>query len=214
MKPLVENLKRSRAFTFSAYISYLYGYADQLLVTVFLSPELIGSFSIGKRLFEFAKQFVENIFDPQLQKLVSYKNNLAQLSISFDKIWKLRNIILSIGVLMTPLIFVIIDPVIIIIGLEQYSNLNYLLVVIFISQVLHVAMKVKSNFISIFYHQKYFFIITVVTAITSIISLLILLSLFNFKYIFMYVVITNFVMTIYTSKVFNKNNGILYRTFK
>jgi O-antigen/teichoic acid export membrane protein len=209
-KQIITNLKISKAFTFSAYISYLYGYADQLLVTIFLSPELIGAFSIGKRLFTIAKQFIENIFDPQLQKLVKFKNDLTKLKNGLNKILKLRNILLLIGILMIPVIIIIINPIITWIGLGQYPHLNYLLIIIFISQVLHLAMKVKSNFISIFYHQNYYLKITGMTAAISLISLILLLTCFHFKYIFIYIVIANFCLTIYTSYLFKKNKGIDY----
>lgn len=209
-RQLIANLKLSKAFTFSAYISYIFNYSDQFLVTVFMTPEMIASFSIGKRLFNMAKQFIENIFDPQLQKLVKVKSNIQQIQLGLNNIFRIRNILLIASVLMTPVLFVSINPIISWIGLLQYPYLNYLLVIIFFSQVLHLTMKVKSNFISIFYHQNYYLKITAVTAIISLISLIILLSCFNFKYIFMYIVITNLCLTFYSSYIYNKYNGVNY----
>jgi O-antigen/teichoic acid export membrane protein len=210
IKKLISNLKISKAFTYSAYLSYFYGYSDQLLVTIFLSPELTGSFSIGKRLFNLAKQFIENIFDPQLQKLVKLKNDPKQIKLGLNKIYNVQNILLIIGIIMLPVILFLIDPIILWIGLEQYIHLNYLLVIIFISQLIHLIMKVKYNFISIFYHHKYYLKLTAFTAIISLTSLIIILNWFSFKYIFLYVVITNICLSIYSKYIYYINNGVDY----
>jgi O-antigen/teichoic acid export membrane protein len=205
---LFINLKLSKSFTFSAYISYMFNYVDQLLVTIFLTPELISSFSVGKRIFLMAKQFIENVFDPQLQKLITVKNNIKELQIRFDKITKTKNILLIIGILTIPLIILSLNPIIKFIGLTQYPDLYYLVITIFLSQLLHLALKVKYNYISLFYPPDYYLKLTALKAILSLVFFILILYFFSFKYIFSFIILTNFIMLLYSGYVFKTNNGV------
>ena len=95
-KSLVSYLKDSKNLLFATYTSFAFNNLDQLLVSIFLKPENLGVFTLAKNIWLISKSFIENIFDPITQKFVSIKNNKTKLKLLYNKINKVRNMILGI----------------------------------------------------------------------------------------------------------------------
>ena len=203
IKQLTSTLKESKAFLFSSYVSYSYNHMDQLIVSIFLSPEFLSSFSIGKRVLLFSKTFIENIFDPMIQKLVQYKNKKTVITQKLTKIYKIRNIIIGASILLSPILLLYIDDFILQINLKKYLHLNYFIIIILISQIMHVGMKVNYNFISLFYPASLYFKLTIFLSIASIISFLTLIMI-DVRLIFAYTGISYFIMMLYTNNIMKR----------
>ena len=48
---LIESFKKSKSFGLAAYFSYAFNYFDQLIISIFMSAEILGAFTVGKSLF-------------------------------------------------------------------------------------------------------------------------------------------------------------------
>lgn len=204
---MLKVFQESKAFGLSSYISYVFNSLDQLLVSVFMSAEILGAFSVAKSIYSIAKTFIENIFDPMIQNLVRYKNNIKFIELKLKKIFKIRNILLFISIIFFPFIIIYIDKVILILGLDRYPFLNYFVVFIYLSQIASVGMKVKYNYIALFYEASFYLRLTIVYALLSILFFIFVI-LIDVKFIFSYVLLTNLILIFYTNKLFNKRKQL------
>lgn len=205
---LFKVFKRSKTFALSGYISYAFNFLDQLLVSIFMSAEVLGAFSVAKSIYAIAKTFIENIFDPMIQNLVRYKNDIKLIDLKLNKIFKIRNILLFISLIFLPLVIIYIDAGIMILGLERYPFLNYFVVLIYISQIASLILKVKYNYISLFYSHDYYLKLTAMKAVLSLVFFVLVFQFFSFKYIFLFTLITNIILIFYSSYIFKTHNGI------
>lgn len=205
IKELTMQLKIAKPFALSSYISYLFNYFDQLIVSLFLTTEVLGSFTMGKNILGISKQLIENIFDPLIQNLVRFKEKSDILREKLLKIFKLRNILIAIGFLIFPIIFVFLDTIIACFNLTHYPYLDVFIISIFVGQIAHIGVKIKYNFIALFYQSTYYLKLTIVNASLSVLTF-ILVSFVNIEYIFIYIAITNIIMIFITRYIFSHNN--------
>lgn len=196
-------IKNSKSFAFSAYISYLFNYLDQLLVSIFLSPEILGSFTIAKGLLQIGKTFIENLFDPQIQGLVKFKSDSNEVMIRLSKIFKFKNIVLVASILSFPIFIFFLHDLLEFINLTSYEYLFYFMVFIFLSQILHIALKVKTNFISLFYPQSYYLRITLLTAVPSL-GFFLIISTIDVRLLFVHIALQNSFLLLYSNWLFSK----------
>jgi O-antigen/teichoic acid export membrane protein len=163
-----DELKKSRSFTMSAYISYMFNHLDHLLVSLLLSPEIMGSFSIGKRLLMILKTLIENIFDPQIQGLVRFKDDTNAMKAGLNKILSTRNILVLISVPLSGLLIYYLNDFLTLFNLSGYVYLKYFIVSLIFSQYMHVLVKINYNYISLFYSPSFYLKLTSLHAIASI----------------------------------------------
>lgn len=192
-KVLKDNLSISRPFAASAYISYLFNFFDQLAVSIMMPAEILGAFTIGKRLLGIAIQFIENIFDPMIQKLVVYKTQSEILLYKLKRIYKVRNFLMIIGIIALVPLYLYIDTIIAFFRLEHYPHLNWFILGIYFGSLSLIIIKVKYNYIALFFKSKYYLILTVINALLSIVAFFIIAA-FNVKFIFFYKMLTNLLM--------------------
>jgi O-antigen/teichoic acid export membrane protein len=204
---LLKVFKESKSFALSGYISYAFNFLDQLLVSIFMSAEVLGSFSVAKSIYSISKTFIENIFDPIVQDLVRYKNNSKLIDLKLGKIFKIRNILLLISLLILPFVIIYINELIMVLGLDKYLFLNYFVVFIYLSQIASIAMKVKFNYIALFYEPSFYLRLTIIYALLSILFFTVVIVI-DIKFIFSHMLLTNLILIIYTNKLFN-NKGHL-----
>ena len=140
------------------------------------------------------------LFDPLIQNLVQYKNNKTVINIELKKIYKIRNIIAGTSILLSPILLFYIEDFITLINLSNYPYLNYFILLILISQVIHVGMKVNFNFITLFYPAALYLKLTILLSIVSIISFIILIMI-DVQLIFAYTGISYFIMMLYTNYI-------------
>jgi O-antigen/teichoic acid export membrane protein len=202
-------LRESKFFAITSYISFIFNYLDQLIVSVFLSTEALGTFTIAKNIFAISKTFIENIFDPMLQNLVSFKRDLFQFKTKLEKIFRIKNYLLIISAVFFPLVLIFSTNILELLNLNQYLYLKYFIVLIYLSQIVLIATKIKYNYICLFYPQLSYIKITSINALLSVFFLVVIV-LVNPKYLFLNVLLTNLLMFVYSEKYFNKPNNPFY----
>ncbi len=67
--PLPPLLRYSMPFYADGYMRYLYMQADQLLIAIFLSPEVLSLYFVAKRFAQYYQQIVASFVDPVLAKV-------------------------------------------------------------------------------------------------------------------------------------------------
>lgn len=197
-------IKEAKSFRLSSYIGYSYGYLDQLLVSIFMSAEILGSFTLAKSLLSIAKNFIENIFDPLMQNLVRYKNNAVAMQIKLNKIIKVRDILLLIAFLLLPFTIIYIDRSLTLLNLDNYLYLNYFAILIYLSQIAYIGMKIKYNYITLFFQASHYLRLTAINAIVSLFFFIVVISI-NVKFVFSYILLTNLIMILFTHIIYKKN---------
>jgi O-antigen/teichoic acid export membrane protein len=200
---LLKSFNESKSFALSSYISYVFNFFDQLIVSIFMSAEIIGSFTVAKNLLLIGKTFIENIFDPLIQNLVRFKNDINDLTLKLNRVYKVRNVLLISSIVFFPFILFFIDKGLTLIRLFHYPYLSYFAISIYLSQIAHIGMKVKYNYIALFYKSSYYLKLTIVNAILSIIFFISMISI-DIKMTFLYILLTNGFMIIYTDYIFKK----------
>lgn len=203
MKNAKEGFQESKYFAFSSYVSYVFNFIDQLLISIFMSAEILGSFTVAKSILSISRAFIENVFDPMTQSLVSFKTEIIKLTSKLNEIIKLKNILFSIALIALPVFIYFEDSILRLLNLSHYPFLNTFVVTIYISQVFYIFMKPKYNLISLFYPQKIYFGLLFKRSLISI-SCMLLLIWINVEYVFVYIVISNIFMNYYSNFLFKK----------
>jgi len=196
------NLKDSWHFASTSYISYISNGLDRLIVTVLCPAEIIGSFSIGKTIYENLRIFIKNFYSPMIQKLVKYKGNMEMFGYKMNKIIKTHRVLYNFYILFSVVFILFINEIVVVLGLADYPYLSYFIGLSIVGQGVNILGRVRLESITYFY--KPFFTLLVVT-IGSVVSVAFMLyyAIFNVKLIFLYNVFANvsvFILVWYISK--------------
>lgn len=206
---IIKGVAEAKFFAVSSYISYVFNFMDILLVSIFLNAEVLGSFTVAKNILAMARTFIENIFDPMIQNLVSFKQNAEQFKIKLNKIFKIKNILLIISIIFIPLVLLFINKVLVLLHISHYPYLSYFVIFIYLSQVALIAAKTKYNYICLFFPQSSYLKITAINAFFALVFFIIIV-LINPKFLFLHILLTNILMFIYSEKQFNKPKNPFY----
>lgn len=205
LKKIFKNLKGSKYFAITSYVSYFFNYADQLAVSIFLKPEILGSFSLGKKIFSIIKSFAANFYDPLTQKLVLYKDEKKNIEIKLDKIGKIRNYSILVYIAGLTISFVFFNEVFHLLNLMKYPYIKFFIFSVLISQLLMLFYKVEIGFISLFVDSKSFLKITIFNSFIALFFLFFFFAFVQEKYIFIYLVLTNFCVALFLKLYLKKN---------
>ena len=198
---LYKSIVESKYFATSSYISFANNYIDQFLVSIFLNPEILGSFTLAKSIFSMGKTFIENIFDPMIQNLVRYKIDFVLFKKKLAKIFKIKTIVLTIMLIGIPIVYFATAKLLILLNINHYLHLNNYINLIYIAIVFSVASKVKFNYIMLFYSQQYYLKLILISSIASMIFFIIV-NVIDSKLLFLHILLTNIVMFVYTERIF------------
>lgn len=204
-KTLLMNFKTAKHFKFSTYVTYIYDRLDQLLISVFFSTELLGSYTIAKRILSLGVTIVKNIFNPMIQKLVNFKNHFVELERNILKIMKIRNYLLLLIVFGFPLVYYCTTGLIEIMGLDKYKYLNYFIISIYLSFFFYVLMKVKFTIISLLYESIYYLKLTLFLATMSALFFASFIAI-DVKIVFIYLSFSYFITWLYSLYIYKKKN--------
>lgn len=201
-----KGVSESKFFAVSSYLSYIFNFMDQLLVSIFLSAEILGSFSVAKNILAMARTFIENIFDPLIQNLVRFKQNFDEMKLRLNRIFKIKNILLIISIIFIPFVFFFTDEILLLLNLDHYIVLNYYVFFIYIAQVFLIASKVKYNYICLFFSQKSYLLITAVNSISTLFFFIITIII-SPQLLFIHLLLTNILMFFYTEWKFKSTQN-------
>jgi O-antigen/teichoic acid export membrane protein len=199
----------SKSFATSSYVSYAFNFLDQFLVSIFLSAEILGSFTVAKNILSIARTFVENFFDPMIQSLVSLKDSIKNFKIKLNKIFKIRNVLLVVSVIFIPFLLFFLDKALVLLRIDHYPYLNNYIILIYLSIIALIASKVKYTYISLFFPQESYLKIKVINALSALVFFIIVASI-SPKLLFLNTLLTNIVMFIYSEKYFNNKKNPFY----
>lgn len=200
---LIETVKSTKSFAFSAYLSYLFNYFDQLLVSIFMSPEILGSFSVAKSLLNISKKFIENLFDPIIQGVVKFKNNTKKLTIKLRYIYNIQKIVLLVSFTILPFILFFIEDLLSFINLASYKYLTYFVCFIYLSQIVNIALKVKYYLVTLFFPQAFYLKLTALSALL-VVFFFAVISILDMRLLFLHLVLKNTLILFYCNFIYSK----------
>ncbi|EMR02976.1 oligosaccharide flippase family protein [Cesiribacter andamanensis] len=143
-------IMRYKWFGFASYMRYLGNYADQLLISVFMAPEILAGFTIARKVLDIGKIFSANIFENLTLKLVRFKTDTPQLLDQYKKLGILRNkLVIGASLLCLPLLFTL-DTLVELAGLGEYAGLEFMLMAAVVASVLQLYRTSSDTTIKIF----------------------------------------------------------------
>lgn len=202
-----NSILNSKSFALSSYISYIYNYIDQIIVSLFLPSNILGSFTVCKSMYNIIKQSIENIFDPLTQSLVRFKHDSFNFNFHFKKISKLSFKLFILMIITSPIVIYYIDEIVVLLRLNQYTNIQNYLVYIYISQILFMIFKTKLDVINLFFNKIYYLKMSIFNSIVVLLSFVLVINL-NTNLIFSHLIISNLIITIYVFTIYQKHKII------
>ena len=207
-KIFIKNIMKSYKFALASYISYPFKYLDSLLVSIVLPAEIFGSFTFAKKLVTIITPFIDNFFDPMLQKTVQYKGDLKAMRGILNKIENIQRKLLVVYFVIATGIIYNLSAIIEIAGFVEYKYLEYYFVELVFVLFIYLAYKVQYNFIALIYNDSEYIKLFMVNSIASIVFLS-LMQLFHEKYLFLYMLFSNIIIYLYTSYNFKSTKNPL-----
>jgi O-antigen/teichoic acid export membrane protein len=195
IKFVLSKLRKSniRIFRRSAYISYLYRSSDQLVVSIFAPPSIIGSYGFCKNILDLSNVLLQNIFDPLIQRLVEFRNNSNKYNSYLNKVIKTRNLLMIFMLILLPLFYF---EEMILLNFNQYPNILSYLIFIYFSQFLYLANVIDIGKITLFEGEKVYLKIVLIQSIVMLLFQFIFLNL-SYKLLFLNFTISNLSISFY-----------------
>lgn len=144
---------KNKNFIASNYLNFTKNFLDQIIISIFLSPDIFSTYTLMKRLEDILRLIIENIFDPLSQKLVFFKNT-PELKIKKQKIQKICNILILTSIILTIISIPYIPNFIEISHLKKYPFLEFSIIIVIVSQIFYLISKPNINLIALFLPSK------------------------------------------------------------
>lgn len=196
--------KRRKAFIFSAYIQYLIGYSDRLILSFFLMPEILASYNLAKQIQEMAKMFIEGFFDPLTQKFVAYKSNKVKLNKYLTWLNKVRGFVILLSLIVISLLLINISFIVNYVGLNSYENFKIFVALAAISSFIYICYKVELNYNALMITANRLLKYNVNNLLVLIVILSLFISFVDTKYIYANRVLMDFILCFYNFKLFKE----------
>lgn len=142
------------SFGYMGHLKYLINGSDRLIISVFMIPEILASYSLAKQMQNAGKGLIEGFFDPICQKAVQYKGNQEKQLHYFKKIKKIKLIIIAIGLFASIICVLYINQVVSIVGLDSYKYFTSFIIGAIVSSLIYLIYKVEINLVSLFEEPK------------------------------------------------------------
>lgn len=160
--------RKLKYFIFSGYSNYFKTSVDQVLVSIFLSSEILAVYNLARRVEEIGRSFVAGFFEPITQRLIKYKGKIEHLESQANKVFKIRNYSIIVICILTIIFSLSSDIVIALLGLENYEYLNVYIIIAAWSSFLYILYKVESHIICLFDEPKVILSIDVLVSLLSV----------------------------------------------
>jgi len=196
MRSLKRNIFKTKTYTIYSYLRFGSNTLDTFLVSIFLSPEILATYSLVKRMEEIVNSFVANFFDPMLQKLVALKNDLLQWRMAFERIFKIQYIVSIIAIVMTIPVYLYSGKLIEWVNMSHYPYIQSFLLCMYIGASIKIIYKIHYDSIMFFYAPSNMLLSQIVTAICLTSSFL-FMQLFSINLLYLYVVLANLMIGLY-----------------
>ena len=213
-KTMFNKIKDSKFLWLKSYLDYAKMNADSLLVSAIFPLEIMGSYTIFKRLEQVSKSFIEGFFDVLSQHTVKYKGDYDKLTLQEKKIKIAIYIIIAIIVFLTFIYWLNPEYIIKIIHLSKYSYIDILLFNVAVISICHLFGKYEINTIALFASSKFNFIFGIITFVITLISFLPMLIYANITSMIWQRILVYGLTTIFAIIYVNKNKKELYTEIK
>ena len=197
----INNFKSNKYFTLSGYLGYIKNSIDLILVSIFLTPEILSVYNLAKKIEDIGRTIINGFFDPLTQRLINFKDDTHKLKSLIKNIMKLRKLISLLLLLFTIAFNFFIDSFINYLGLEKYYGLNSFLMISSWTVLIHLLQKIESNVLGLFDHQKHLFHKDLIVVVFSVLSAYTFFHYANFHFIYMNRVVSG-VFTIIITNIF------------
>lgn len=186
IKSLKIIAKRNKSLAGANVVQFGFNSADQLLISLFVAPEIFATFSLAKQVEQIGKKFIENVFDPLVQRLVKYKANAEQLYQAKNKVKKIHFWCCA-GALSSGLLAIyLVDYGVSFLEIDKYPFINYYFYFAIISSILYLINKFDYDIIALFSPIKQVFKMEIFRTVTFICVFLIFLNFIDQQYLYLY----------------------------
>lgn len=155
LKILFKEIKNLKAYIVENYSRFFSNMGDQLILSLLFSKEFFSTYSLIKNLENTGLVLIETIFDPLIQNEVSNKNNISLLNQNYKKINKEKNLLVGLSILIIIFYYFHIDTIIKLLKFEKYVYFKEMSLGLSLCLLLYLMLKVKLNYISLFFMPKY-----------------------------------------------------------
>ena len=196
--------KRYKYFIFSGYLNYFKVSIDQLLVSIFLSAEILAVYNLAKKVEDIGRTIISSFFEASLQKLVFYKSDKVQATEYKNKVYLIKNVFLACIIVFVLIFDYLVGDIVKLLGLEHYKFLESYLIIASWVPVLYLNYKIESHIISLFEVQEKLFAMDVLISLFSVVVALLFLFYFPLEFIYLNRVFIGGVLIVYYTFYYKK----------
>ncbi len=213
-KTMFNKIKESKFLWLKSYLDYAKMNADSLLVSAIFPLEIMGSYTIFKRLEQVSKSFIEGFFDVLSQDTVKYKGDYDKLILQEKTIKMAIYIIIAIIVVLTGIYWLNPEYFIKLIHLSKYTYIDVLLLNVSIVSICYLIGKYEINAIALFASSKFNFKFGIITFVITLISFLPMLIYANIATMIWQRILVYGLTSIFAIIYIKKNKKELYTEIK
>lgn len=203
--------KDSKYLLFRIYTDYFRQSADSLLVSLFFSTEIMGSYSVFKTIEQMCKSLIEGFFDVLTQEMVKLKGKVEELTRYEKKTILIRNICMLIGCIGLFLFIIVKGRLISLMRLNHYQYIDIMIIAVILLELAYVCGKIEINVISLLATQKQVFALGIIVFACTFISYAMVIFLNNIYCILIQRVIISVINSLCAIIFYRKNKSDMFK---
>lgn len=188
--------KRFLGFGTMGYLKYALRQSDRVLVSIILSTEVQAAYGLAKQFQEIGKSFIEGFFDPLIQKVVQYRNDINKSKTYIKFIAKVNLLVSLLASFVLLALIIYIDDLVRLLGFTKYNHIETYLIFVLLSSFTYLLYKTPGNLISLFAKPKLLISIDIIGWLIGLISLLMISSSLLLEYLYLNRFLTELFMLI------------------
>jgi O-antigen/teichoic acid export membrane protein len=186
--------KRFLSFGAMGYLKYALSQSDRVVVSILLSPEVQAAYGLAKQFQDIGKSFVEGFFDPLIQKVVQYRNDINKSNAHIKFVAKVNALIVLLGSVVLTALVVYIDDIIMLLGFTKYNHIETYLIFVLFSSFTYLLYKTPANLISLFAKPKLLVFVDIIGWLIGIISITVISNSLLLEYLYLNRLLTELFM--------------------
>ncbi|NNG45146.1 hypothetical protein HJP15_19865 [Pseudoalteromonas sp. NEC-BIFX-2020_002] len=188
--------KRFLGFGAIGYVKYALAQSDRLLVSILLSPEMQGAYGLAKQFQEIGKSFIEGFFDPLIQRVIQYRNDIKKCEVHIRFVAKVNALIAVVGGFVMVALIVYIDLLVELLGFNKYEYIETYLVFVLLSSFTYLLYKIPGNLISLFAKPKLLIFIDAIGWLLGVTSIAVVANCLSLEYLHLNRLLTELFMLV------------------
>ncbi|KZN58235.1 hypothetical protein N473_05700 [Pseudoalteromonas luteoviolacea CPMOR-1] len=188
--------KRFLGFGTMGYVKYALAQSDRVVVSILLSPEVQAAYGLAKQFQDIGKSFVEGFFDPLIQRVVQYRNDINKSKAHIKFVAKVNALIALLGSIVLVALIVYIDDLIRLLGFTKYNHIETYLIFVLLSSFTYLLYKTPGNLISLFAKPKLLVSVDIIGWLIGMISLVVISNSLLLEYLYLNRLLTELFMLV------------------